>query len=178
MHQTLQDLETELTGSLTGLTSAQTIATPPDHPEKWCIQEIIGHLLLSYASTTQLFESRIAKGRATRTKPTVPQRLGQFYILTLERFPQGRRAPDAVCPPPPCPTCNGAALIQRVHVELTRLDAAIDRAADLFGGDVRAISHIVLGPLSVDGWRTFHLVHGRHHLGQILALRSSGALLS
>jgi len=170
MHPTMQDLETELTGSLTGLTAAQTLATPPGHPEKWCIQEIVGHLLLSYASTTQLFESRIEKGRATRSKPTLPQRLGQFYILTLKRFPGGHRAPDAVCPPAPCPTCNGAALVRRVHTELALLDAAMDRAASLFG-DAPAISHVSLGPLPVDRWRTFHLVHGRHHIHQILALR-------
>jgi hypothetical protein len=30
----------------------------------------------------------------------------------------------------------------------------------------------VLGPLSMQQWRKFHLIHGRHHLKQIARIRA------
>jgi hypothetical protein len=31
----------------------------------------------------------------------------------------------------------------------------------------------VLGPLSVDQWRRFQLIHGEHHLRQIISIRKA-----
>ena len=170
MHPTLKCLEAELTGSLTGLSPAELGATADGEPGKWCIHQIVCHLLLSYQTTIDVFEARIAKGTPTRTKPTLWQRLGQIYIIKLGRFPQGRKAPAAVDPSGPFPLCSVEDLIDRIQMELARFDAVADRAAELFG-NFPAITHIVLGPMPVDSWRTFHLIHGRHHIDQILALR-------
>jgi hypothetical protein len=170
MHPTLKCLEAELTGSLTGLSLAELGAVDQAEPGKWSIHQIVCHLLLSYQTTIDVFEARIAKGTPTRTKPTLWQRLGQIYIVNLGRFPRGRMAPAAVDPSRPFQLCSVEDLIDRIQVELTRFDAVADRAAELFG-NLPAITHIVLGPMPVDSWRTFHLIHGRHHIDQILALR-------
>jgi hypothetical protein len=171
MHPTLSTLETELAGSLTGLAAGEPQLPPRGQPGKWCIQQIADHLLLSYQTTVEVFEARIAKGTPTRAKPTLSQRLGQWYIVRLHRFPNGRKAPAAVSPASPSVPCSGDELIEQVQAALAVLDSVAERARKLFGKSP-AISHIVLGPMSVDDWRTFHLVHGRHHIRQILALRT------
>jgi hypothetical protein len=35
------------------------------------------------------------------------------------------------------------------------------------------LDHPILGPLNATQWRKLHLVHGRHHLKQLLHLRES-----
>lgn len=170
MHPTLKCLEAELTGSLTGLSPADLGVVPDDHPGKWCIQQIVTHLLLSYESTIDVFETRLGKGTPTRAKTSLMQRLGQIYILRLGRFPRGRKAPAAVSPTLPFELCSVEELIDRIQAALTRFDGLATQAAEMFG-EVPAISHFVLGPMSADDWRTFHLVHGRHHIAQILEVR-------
>ncbi len=168
MHPTLKCLEAELTGSLSGL-SPSDLGVVPDR-DKWCIQQIVTHLLLSYESTIDVFEARLAKGTPTRGRISLRQRLGQIYILRLGRFPRGRKAPDAVNPSGPFELWSVEDLIDRIQAALTRFDGLATQAVEVFG-KTPAISHFVLGPMSADDWRTFHLVHGRHHIGQILEAR-------
>jgi len=170
MHPTLKCLEAELTGSLTGLSAADLGVVPADRPGKWCIHQIVTHLLLSYESTIDVFETRLAKGTPTRAKTLLMQRLGQIYILRLGRFPRGRKAPVAVSPTHTFQRCSVEELIDRIQAALTRFDGLATQAAEIFA-DRSAISHVVLGPMSADDWRTFHLVHGRHHIAQILEVR-------
>jgi hypothetical protein len=75
-----------------------------------------------------------------------------------------------VTPPSTISPQSGSELIQAASRHLSSLDAICTEAESLFGAN-RCASHIVLGPLSVDQWRMFQLVHGRHHLKQIAAIR-------
>jgi DinB superfamily len=170
MHEDLRRLQNEVTKALSGLTVSQTQATPLDHPEKWSIQQIVEHLLQTYRGSIPAIQARIDRGSGTRAKPTPRQRLGQLYIITLGRFPGGRTAPAAVSPALPSTPHDGQDLIERVSAELIRMDEVTARGEQRFG-DRRAVSHIILGPLSMRQWRRFHLVHGLHHVRQIHAIR-------
>jgi hypothetical protein len=170
MHRTLKYLEAELSGSLMGLTAEQTGCAPRHDAEKWTVQEIVEHLLLTYQSTVGAFEARIAKGRPTRATASVGQRMIQFYVVRLARFPSGRMAPEEVIPRDGDGFRSGEDLVDCVQMELARLDAVCEQASKVFGS-TPAVRHGLLGPMSVDRWRTFHLVHGEHHVRQILALR-------
>ncbi len=52
------------------------------------------------------------------------------------------------------------------------MNARIAIAEQLFGSRRRSVRHMILGPLSLAQWRRFHLVHGRHHIRQIAAIRA------
>ncbi len=168
MHTTLNALHEGLASGIADLSAEQTQRRPK--PDAWSVQQITEHLLITYTLTAQNFEARAAKGTATRTEPTLADRLGQFYICTLGMFPKGRKAPGNTEPTADAEPQSGKALAARARSELERLDAAAAAAERLFGGQA-AIVHPVLGPMSVQGWRRFHLMHGRHHLRQIHALR-------
>jgi hypothetical protein len=170
MHEILRKLHRELANGVSGLTAEQTQMRRA--PGSWTIQQIFEHLLLTYESTTGVVESRVAKGRPTKGSPTLTQRGGQVLVTTLGVLPKGRKAPAGVCPAAVCTKpMSGMELTERAAEALFPLDAALRHAEVLFGGAKASISHQVLGPLSVVRWRKFHLVHGEHHLRQILETR-------
>jgi len=175
MHADLERLDTEVTKALLGLDARHTQATPFAHPEKWSIQQIVEHLLNTYRGSIPAIHARVAKRSGTRARPTIRQRIGQFFIIRLGRFPNGRLAPVAVSPTLPTTVQSGDALAARVSAELCKLDEVTARGEHLFG-DRRAVSHIILGPLSMQQWRRFHLIHGLHHLKQIHAIRRDHSL--
>ena len=163
-------LESELDRALAGLDCSQTQLRPTSHPEKWTIQQIVEHLLLTYRSTLGVLQQRIDKGTPTKAKPMLIQRLGQFTLISLGRFPHGRTAPAGVMPSSSSAPCTGDDLIVKMHAGLVPVDERSEEAQRLFGTS-RCASHLVLGPLSIPQWRRFHLVHGRHHIKQIQAIR-------
>jgi DinB superfamily len=169
MNPAIQQLHHKLSASLQGLDAAQTQLHPIMNPQKWSIQQIADHLLLTYASTANLFERRIAKGIPTQSQPTSSQRIQSFVVLQLGYMPTGRIAPEAVRPASTAPL-SGEELTQRAAKHLLRLDANLDQAESLFGL-TRAIPHTILGPMCARDWRRFHCVHGDHHIRQILAIR-------
>ena len=175
MHEDLRQLDTEVTKALRGLDARGTQATPYSHPDKWSIQQIVEHLLSTYRGSIPALHARVDKRSATRAKPTLRQRAGQFFLLNLGRFPNGRVAPAAVSPTLPTTVQSGEELTVKVSTELRRLDEVTARGEHLFG-DRRAVSHIILGPLSMQQWRRFHLIHGLHHIKQIQAIRREHAI--
>ncbi len=174
MHPILERLERELTPALEGLDAAQTQLRPTAYPDKWSIQQIVDHLLLTYGVTQRALETRIAKGRPTEARASINHRVRQLVLITAGIFPEGRPAPPAVVPSSAEPL-TGDTLIQAVHQNLTGVDRLSNQAEAIFGSR-RAVSHQILGPLSVHQWRRFHLIHARHHLKQILAIRRDHGL--
>jgi Protein of unknown function (DUF1569) len=170
MDPILQQLQNQIADSLQGLNSAQTQLPPHTSPEKWNIQQIVQHLCLTYAFTETAFDARLAKGTPTRTRPNLQQRFGQYFLTTLGIFPKGRIAPKQVTPPYTASPVCGNDLTHLVAHHLSRINDLFNEAERLFGPG-RCISHMILGPLSIHQWRRFHLVHGQHHIRQILAIR-------
>jgi Protein of unknown function (DUF1569) len=171
MDLTLHRLEREIASCLHGLDAARTQLRPPSRPGKWSIQQIMEHLLLSYSGAEMALNARLVKGRPTQAKPNLMQRMGQYTVVRLGYFPTGRKAPALVMPAETMHPLSGEELAEAVKDHLSRLDVLCVEAEGLFGGDCRCASHMSLGPLSVDQWRRFQLIHGEHHLKQIVAIR-------
>jgi hypothetical protein len=168
----LQRLYRELAHSLRHLDAAQTQLRPPSRPDKWTIQQIVEHLLLSYAGTQAAIEARVAKRTPTRAKPALLQHFGQYTLIHLGYFPTGRKSPAPVTPPPSTAhPLSGEALTHSAAEYLARLNQLLIEAENIFGATDRFASHMVLGPLSVNQWSRFQLIHGEHHIKQILAIR-------
>jgi DinB superfamily len=165
-------LQAELERSLAGLTDQQTQLRPRLDSRRWHIQQIVGHLLLTYALTITAMDTQIAKATRTRARLSLAQRLWQFVVLRLGWLPRQRKAPAITTPDPNVPPANGDQLRAALDAALAAMDARIAAAEQLFGRRRRAVRHMILGPLSLTQWRRFHLVHGRHHIRQIAAIRA------
>jgi hypothetical protein len=172
MNPLLEQLGREIDASLNGLDAGQTQLRPTADSTQWSVQQVTEHLLLTYHSTCNLFEARIAKGTPTRRRPTLVQRICQEAVCRFGYFPHGRKAPAAVTPPDAGTPSSGEMLVAQAQDALTRLNALAKAAERLFG-DKRSAAHHVLGPLNAQQWLRFHLVHGQHHLRQIRAIRTA-----
>ncbi len=174
MNPIFEQLQSEIAKSLEGLNGAQTQMSPANDSGKWTIQQIIQHLCLTYSSTDAVISNRLDKDRPTHAIPTFPQRCAQFFVTKLKFFPTGRGAPPIVMPPEApvslADRMSGTTLAEETARHLARTDEFLENAYSRFG-PARFASHSVLGPLSAAQWRCFHLVHGRHHLKQIWAIR-------
>ena len=173
MNSTLQQLQNEITSSLTGLDANHTQLRPPSRPDKWSIQQIVEHLLLTYSSTETAINARLAKGTPTRAKPTLTQRVFCYAVTRRGYFPTGREAPPMVIPQPNSPPLSGEGLAQSASEHLTHLDQRFALAETLFGHASQCASHAILGPLTIEQWRRFQLIHGEHHLKQIATIRKA-----
>jgi len=172
MDTDLQRLQHGIGNSLTGLDASQTQLRPAARPDAWSIQQIVEHLLLTYASTETAITVRLEKRTPTRTKPTAWQRLAQPSVCRFGYFPHGRKAPEIVVPPATSHPLSGGELTHAAAQQLARLDTLFTEAHQVFGTG-RCITHHVLGPLTIPHWRRFHLIHGNHHLKQIAAIRKT-----
>jgi hypothetical protein len=173
MHSTLLQLQREIAGSLRSLDATQTQLHPPARLNKWSIQQIIEHLLLTYSSTETAINARLTKRTPTRAKPTLAHRISQFATIRCGYLPAGREAPEMVTPQPNTPSRSGEALAHSAAEHLARLDLLFTEAETLFGPASRCANHAILGPLNINQWRKFQLVHGEHHLKQIAAIRKA-----
>jgi DinB superfamily len=171
MTEDFETLREELERVLGGLDEHQTQLKPAGNPAKWSIQQIVGHLLLTYGATGLAMDARLAKGAATKAKPSIAQKAGQFGVITMGYVPRGRAAPEAVTCASGAPKAPGGMLIAQAETAIRRMDRQISAVEKMFGPACRAVNHMLLGPLSARQWRRFHLVHGRHHIKQIAAIR-------
>jgi Protein of unknown function (DUF1569) len=178
MNSTLQQLQSEIRACLAGLDATQTQLRPPSRSDKWSIQQIVEHLLLTYSSTETAINARLTKGTPTRAKPTLTQHVFRYAVTRCGYFPTGREAPPMVTPQPTSYPLSGQALIQSAVEHLTHLDQLFTEAETLFGPASRCANHAVLGPLNIGQWRKFQLIHGEHHLRQITAIRKAHKLWS
>ncbi len=170
MDKSLQALKDEMRSAVEDLDAAQTQLRPRQRPAAWSIQQIVEHLLLTYAWTAEVFQSRLARGNATKKAPTALQRIMQSAIVTCGYFPPGRGAPEPVQPKATTELLSGKELFSLVEAEVSRLEDLSTQAEEKFGSG-RSVTHFLLGPMSMRQWGRFHLVHARHHLKQIAAIR-------
>ncbi len=97
------------------------------------------------------------------------QRALTFVVVGLGHMPAGRKAPAIVQP-------RGLP-VEKVRSEIgekmAAMDAILAQCEARFGRRVHLLDHPILGPLTATQFRKLHLVHGQHHLKQLLRLRES-----
>ena len=170
MQENLERLRSELAAAMAGLNEAEMGWRPEKRPEAWTIAQIVQHLLLTYGATRGAMRARLEKGTPTKGSPSMAQRAGQFAVTKLGYFPQGRKAPPQVEPAAEMEPRSGEAMVEEMEGSLREMSRMLDEAEARFGSG-RCVTHVVLGPMSIEQWRSFHLAHGLHHVKQIRSIR-------
>jgi len=168
MHAVLERVVSQISSEVRDLDAETTQLHPKGLAYKWSVQQVIEHLVLGYRLTTEGLETRLNKGRLSRNRTrTGLQWTLQLMILSFGALPRGVPALDETMPTPGAfAAMNGRQLEDLLRQEMSAMDAALDRCRRKFGME-RVSSHPWLGPLRVDQWRRFHVVHGLHHLTQL-----------
>ena len=164
MDPQLTQLQAEIASAVAGMTDQQRIEHAPG---KWSTAEILEHLYLTYTGTTKGFLRVLEAGKPKVTPPTWKQRGGALLVLGLAYLPSGREAPKMSRPKGLPPEKVQA----EIAAKITEMDAVLATCEGRFGARTKVLDHPILGPLTISQWRKFHLVHGRHHIKQILRMR-------
>jgi len=137
-------------------------------PTRWSVVEIVEHLTRAYSGTAKGFERCMEQGKSLAGAPTLAQGVRQFVVIDLGYFPQGREAPKHILP---TGTLDLPTVLDAVRRDLARLDEAAVRTRQALGTG-KMLDHPILGPMTIDQWLKFHVVHSRHHAKQIRARRA------
>ena len=166
MHSTSQQIREALASSTQGLSETEM----RQHPEgKWDAAAIVEHLALTYGSTARVMHKCLREGRPLATSSSLRHRAARFLLLRLHYIPPGRKAPKQVVPS----GIAGNEALELISANLEKMDDALAQCEQRFGSKVNIADHPVLGPIPISGWRKFHLLHTRHHMKQIEALKTS-----
>jgi Protein of unknown function (DUF1569) len=166
MDSRLDKLKESLQSAVEGMSSGQLSWHPPG---KWCALELLEHLYLTYTGTIQGFERVLRKGKPLASRASMTQRVRTLVVVGLGHMPAGRKAPAMVLPK----GLPAEEVRNQIGATMVAMDAIIGQCEARFGRRVKLLDHPILGPLSATQWRKLHLVHGQHHLKQILRLRES-----
>lgn len=164
MHHELSMLRTALANAIEDM-SADDFARRP--PGKWNSAEILDHLNLTYLGTIKNFERCLASGKPGAGPDRKAKRWPRRVIVWIGFFPSGRKSPDRVLP-------RGTPVQQlttEIFENIARMDKVIAQCDAAFGPGKPLADHPILGPMTAREWRKFHLVHGKHHVRQILRLK-------
>jgi hypothetical protein len=171
MHAVLERVVCRIENELGGLDAETAQLHPKGLSYIWSAQQIIEHLVLSYRVTNVVLQSRVNKGRLSRhRKRTWLQWSLQLMILTFGDMPKGVPATEETTPVPDgFAVLDGRQLAALLRQEISLMDTLLDQCRRTFGME-RVAAHPLLGPLRVDQWRRFHVVHGYHHLEQLRSI--------
>lgn len=162
----LDKLEESLQLAVEGMSSEQLSWHPPG---KWCAAEVLEHLYLSYIGTIGGFERVMRQGKPLGSRASLTQRVLTSVVVGFGHIPTGLKAP-AIVQPKGLPAQQ---VRREIREKIVAMDAIIAQCEARFGRRVQLLDHPILGPLSATQWRKLHLVHGQHHLKQILRLREN-----
>jgi hypothetical protein len=166
MDSRLEKLKEDLESAVEGMSREQLSWHLPG---KWCAAEVLEHLYLTYAATINGLERVITSDKPLATRASMAQRVLTFVVVGLGHMPAGREAP-AVAQPKGLPAEQ---VRNEIGAKMAAMDAIIVQCEARFGRLVKLRDHPILGPLTATQWRKLHLVHGRHHLKQLLGLREN-----
>lgn len=133
--------------------------------EKWCASQIMEHLLLTFTATTKGTLRTMQAGEPFCREASWRHVAGRLYVLRLGRMPSGMKAAKNIAPKQGLPGDN----MRVFNDALVAMDATLTDAERRFGKRTRILDHPILGPLTAEEWRRFHLVHSQHHFRQIPA---------
>jgi hypothetical protein len=108
-------------------------------------------------------------GKPLVTRASLKHRMRTLVVVGLQHMPEGRQAPPNTRPK----GLPGMKVRSELGAKIVEMDAIIAQCEARFGRNRRLLDHLILGPLTAGQWRTFHFVHGRHHVKQLLGLRKS-----
>jgi Protein of unknown function (DUF1569) len=166
MDSRLDKLKESLQSAVEGMSSEQLSWHPPG---KWCAAELLEHLYLTYTGTIKGFERVVSKGKPLASRASMAQRMLTLVVVGLGHMPAGRKAPAMVLPK----GLPAEKVRNEIGAKIVAMEAIIAQCEAHFGRRVHLLDHPILGPLSATQWRKLHLVHGQHHLKQILRLREN-----
>ena len=170
MDSYLEQLQQAIASATRGISSEELKRRPEGQPRgKWCVAEVLEHLYLTYTGTIKGCERCLQEGKPLASPINLKQRARITLVIGFSYFPKGRKAPERARPKGMSPD----EVTADIGSKIASMGELLAQCEARHGARTRVLDHPILGPLTAGQWRKFHWVHGRHHVKQILKLRTS-----
>ncbi len=174
MHPVLKSALEPLAEQISPLSLEEAQVPPVPGQDRWCAQQIIEHLILTYELTSDSVARQLKTGRIPRNRRNVLEFFLRMQTIGLGHMPNGVPAMRAVRPTEFTPQA-GPELAERFLAAAEAMDALLVEGRKKFGIQVCG-THPSFGVMRVDEWRRYHAIHARHHVPQLeTAVRNARA---
>ena len=166
MDSYLERLRQAIDSATRGISSEELSRHPAG---AWSAAEVLEHLYLTYTGTVKGLERCLQKGKPLASPITLKQRAKITVAVELGYLPKGRKAPERTTPKGMSPD----KVVAEIGSQIAAMGQLLAQCEARHGARTRVLNHPILGPLTARQWRKFHWVHGRHHVKQIVKLRTT-----
>lgn len=165
MHPVLKSALEPLAKQIAPLTMEEAQIPPLPGQGRWCAQQILEHLILTYQLTSDSVSRQLKSGRVPRNRRNMLEFLLRVQTIGLGYMPDGIPSIRAFRPGE-FTAEDGAAIATRFLAAAEEMDQQLVAARRKFG--IQACGeHPFFGVMRVDEWRRYHAVHARHHENQL-----------
>jgi len=165
MHPVLKSALAPLAEQIAPLSQEEAQIQPTPGQGRWCAQQVLEHLILSYKLTSSELSKQLKSGRVPRNRRNLLEFFLRVLTLGVGYMPSGVPAVKSLRPTDYAPEA-GSAVAARFLQEAEEMDALLVQCRKTFG--IQACGeHPFFGVMRVDEWRRYHAVHARHHFPQL-----------
>ena len=165
MHPVLKSALEPLAKEMSMLSLDEAQVAPLPGQGRWCAQQVMEHLILTYQITLNAVNRQLKTGRTPKNRRSVLEFFLRVQTLGLGYMPDGVPAIRSVRPTEFVPEV-GAATAARFLKAAEEMDHALVAARKKFGIQACGV-HPLFGVMRVDEWRRYHAVHASHHATQL-----------
>jgi hypothetical protein len=165
MHPVLKSDIESLANRISVLSKEDAQIHPAPGRGRWNAQEIIEHLILTYAFTSYEVGKKLKRGKPSRDHRDLLKFVLRIQTIGLGYMPDGVPTINAFRPAEYTPE-SGRQLAERLLEAAESMDRLLVTARHSLG--IQACGqHPFYGQMRVDEWRRYHAIHARHHLRQL-----------
>ncbi|HEX4322812.1 MAG TPA: DUF1569 domain-containing protein [Acidobacteriaceae bacterium] len=165
MHPVLKSALEPLAEQIAGLSQQEAQVPPLPGQGRWCAQQILEHLILTYQLTTASVCKQLKNGRVPKNRRNLLEFFLRVQTIGLGYMPNGVPAIRAFRPEDFTPE-DGQAIAVRFIGAAEEMDQQLVAARRKFG--IQACGeHPFFGVMRVDEWRRYHSLHAGHHFKQL-----------
>jgi hypothetical protein len=167
MHPVLKSALEPLATQICRLSLEEAQVPPLPGQARWCAQQIIEHLILTYNFTSAALTRQLESGRAPKNHRSILQFVLRVQTIGTGYMPSGIPSMRSVRPTDFVAE-NGQVISKRFLRAAEDMDVLLVAARKKFG--IQACGeHPQFGLMRVDEWRRYHAIHGVHHTLQLKA---------
>lgn len=167
MHPVLKSALEPLAEQIAIVSKEEAQIAPLPGPGRWCAQQIMEHLMLTYAQTTAAVNRHLKSGHVPRQSRSLLESFVRMQTIGFGYMPEGIPAIRMFRPEEYVPE-DGPTIATRFLSVAEEMDHCLVLARKKFG--IQACGeHPFFGALRVDEWRRYHAVHVKHHQTQLKA---------
>jgi hypothetical protein len=165
MHPVLKSALVPLAEQISTLSKEEAQMVSPPGQGRWCAQQVLEHLMLTYKLTSDSVSRQLKSGRVPKNRRNLLEFFLRVQTIGLGYIPDGVPSIRAVRPTEFTPE-DGPAVAARFLASAEDMDRLLVAARKKFG--IQACGeHPFFGIMRVDEWRRYHAVHASHHRVQL-----------